>query len=253
MIASSLRIRAVIAPLIPLALSAFAVIALIGLLPCLSGSNPALSVLRAKSAEQEATPEALQTIRSQLGLDQGPIALLWQWWRSLLQGDAGHSWISGKPVLPAMLDAASVSLTLMGAALTLAILVATLLCVSTLRAGLRGKVDSSHGAWAMALTTLAEYLLASLLLSVGAVWLPLFPPYGWHGVPHIVLPALALGVPAGGLLADALRSPFAEPWLITWRMAGVNQFDCAIAVLRRALPALLPQIGLITVGLTGAP
>ncbi|MCW2473754.1 ABC transporter permease subunit [Candidatus Symbiopectobacterium sp. NZEC151] len=255
MMVSPLRIGAVIAPLVSRALSAFAVIALIGLLPWLSGSDPALSVLRAKSAEQEATPEALQAIRSQLGLDQGPLALLWQWWRGILQGDAGHSWISGKPVLPAMVDAAGVSLTLMGAALTLAILVATLLCVSTLRNGLRGKADSSHGAWAMAFTTLPEYLLASLLLMVGAVWLPLFPPYGWHGVQHLVLPALSLGLPAGGLLArllaDALRSTFAEPWLITWRVAGISQFDCAIAVLRRALPALLPQIGFITVGLTG--
>ncbi len=255
MIASPLRFGAVITPLVSRAVSAFAVIALIGLLPWLSGSDPALSVLRAKSAEQEATPEALQAIRSQLGLDQGPIALLWQWWRGILQGDGGHSWISGKPVLPAMLDAVGVSLTLMGAALTLAILVAALLCVSTLRNGLSGKADNSHGAWAMAFTTLPEYLLASLLLVVGAVWLPLFPPYGWHGVQHLVLPALALGLPAGGLLArllaDALRSTFAEPWLITWRVAGVSQFDCAIAVLRRVLPVLLPQIGLITVGLTG--
>ncbi len=154
-----------------------------------------------------------------------------------------------------MLDAAGISLTLMGTALTLVILVARLLCVSTLRHGLSGKVNNSHGAWAMAFTTLPEYLLASLLLLIGAVWLPLFPPYGWHGVQHMVLPALSLGLPAGGLLArllaDALRSTFSEPWLITWRVAGVSQFDCAIAVLRRTLPALLPQIGLITVGLTG--
>ncbi len=71
----------------------------------------------------------------------------------------------------------------------------------------------------------------------------------------MVLPALSLGLPAGGLLArllaDALRSTFSEPWLITWRVAGISQFDCTIAVLRRTLPALLPQIGLITVGLTG--
>lgn len=255
MIAAPLRIGTVIAPLVSRALSAFAVIALIGLLPWLTGSDPALSVLRAKSAEQEATPEALQAIRSQLGLDQGPITLLWQWWHGILQGDAGHSWISGKPVLPAMLDAAGVSLTLMGVALILALLVATLLCVSTLRNGLRGTADGSHGAWAMAFTTLPEYLLASLLLLIGAVWLPLFPPYGWQGIQHMMLPALSLGLPAGGLLArllaDALRSTFAEPWLITWRVAGVSQFDCTIAVLRRALPALLPQIGLITVGLTG--
>lgn len=210
---------AVITPFLSRAMTAFAVIALIGLLPWLSGSDPALSILRAKSAEQEATPETLLAIRTQLGLDQGPAALLWQWWRDMLHGDAGLSWISGKPILPSMLEAAGVSLTLMAAALALATLVAALLCFSTLRNGLRGNTDISHGAWAMALTTLPEYLLASLLLLIGAVWLHLFPPYGWRDMQHMVLPALSLGLPAGGLLArllaDALRTTFTEPWLIT--------------------------------------
>lgn len=231
------------------------IITLIGLLPWLANSDPALSLLRAKSGEQEATPEALNAIRAQLGLDQGPVALLLSWVRGVLHGDAGNSWISGKPVLPGMLDAAGVSLTLMAGAFGIALLVALLLCATTLLAGVRGKTTHSHGAGAMALTTLPEYLLASLLLLVCAVWLRLLPPYGWQDWRHTVLPALSLGLPAGGLLgrllADALRATFAEPWLITWHVAGIRRWHCATAVLRRALPAILPQVGLIMVGLTG--
>ncbi|MGK2889290.1 MAG: hypothetical protein ACSLEN_09800 [Candidatus Malihini olakiniferum] len=88
----------------------------------------------------------------------------------------------------------------------------------------------------MILTTLPKYFLASLLFLVSAVWLHLFPPYGWQSMKHIILPTLSLGLPAGGLLAhlltDELRNTFAEQWLITWYVVG-ELFDCAIAVLCR--------------------
>ena len=35
-----------------------------------------------------------------------------------------------------------------------------------------------------------------MLVVVFAVWLGWFPPYGWQGPRHLVLPALALGLPA---------------------------------------------------------
>ncbi len=70
------------------------------------------------------------------------------------------------------------------------------------------------------------------------------------------LPALALGLPAGGLLgllfSDGLAATLSERWLNTWSLAGISRWHCLLAVLRRTLPALLPQIGLVLVGLTGA-
>ena len=35
-----------------------------------------------------------------------------------------------------------------------------------------------------------------------SVWLGWFPPYGWAGPRHLVLPALALGIPAGAVLGS---------------------------------------------------
>lgn len=45
-----------------------------------------MALLRARSAEQEATPEALAAIRQSLGFDQGPVQLLLHWLSGLLQG-----------------------------------------------------------------------------------------------------------------------------------------------------------------------
>ncbi|ENG6106374.1 ABC transporter permease subunit [Serratia liquefaciens] len=244
--------------LLPLASRLFSLlgmIVLIGLMPWLSGRDPALSLLRARSGEQEATPEALNAIRQQYGLDDGPLLLLGRWFHGVLRGDAGNSWISGRPVLEGMLQATGVSLTLMGYALAVAVVVAILLALPTLWRGLHGENYRPAGVLAVSLTALPEFLLAALLLIVGAVWLQWFPPYGWQSLQHAILPALALGLPAGGLLAlllnDGLAATFSERWLLTWNLAGIARRHCLLAVLRRTLPALLPQIGLVLIGLTG--
>ncbi|MET9579043.1 ABC transporter permease subunit [Streptomyces massasporeus] len=69
------------------------------------------------------------------------------------------------------------------------------------------------------------------------------------------MPALALGVPAGGLLgrlvADALPAVLDERWAELWRGAGMSRARIAGAALRRVLPPLVPQFGMVVVGLTG--
>ena len=171
-----------------------------------------------------ASPGEAERLRAELGLDRGPWAVFADWAGGLLRGDAGSSWISNRPVLPGMLEAMSVSLTLMGFALAVALVVAAAVVAPALRAGLRGAPTRGSGIAAVALTALPEFLLASVVLVVGSVWLGLFPPYGWSGPQYAVLPALALGLPAGGLIgrlmADAVTATFSEKWITTWRLAG---------------------------------
>ncbi|MEV2190872.1 ABC transporter permease subunit [Streptomyces phaeochromogenes] len=229
----------------------------VGLLPWLSGRDPALSVLRARSAEQEPTKEALDSIRRELGLDAGPLAQLGDWLGGVLRGDFGRSWANGSEVLPSVLSSLGVSLTLMGAALTVTLLLACALCAPTLVRGARGTTrgNAGTGAPAAVLAALPEFLLASLLLVTLSVWLGWLPPYGWQGPQNLVLPALALGIPAGGILGrlvdDALPAVFEERWVGLWRSSGCIPAVIGRAALRRAMPAVLPQLGLVAVGLTG--
>ncbi|SMC49820.1 ABC transporter permease subunit [Lentzea albidocapillata] len=229
--------------------------AVVGLLPWLSGRDPALSVLRALSAEQEPTREALDAVRGQLGLDAGPVAMLTRWVLGLLRGDLGRSWINGAEVLPSVLSGLGVSLTLMSAALVVVLVVSSALCLPTLLRGARGDAGATTGGAGAALAALPEFLLAAVLLVSLSVWLGWFPPYGWDGPLHLVLPALALGIPGGAvlgtLLNDALPAVFREPWVAVWRSWGCNRSVLVRGVLRRALPPLLPQAGLAVVGLTG--
>lgn len=242
-------------PLISRLLTLAAIVVLIGLLPWLSGTDPALSLLRARSGDQEASAETLNAIRLSLGLDQGPWHALLHWLGGLLRGDAGISWVSGLPVLPGMLRATGVSLTLMAKSALVAMIIALLLCAGTLKRGLQGGTPRPAGFLAALLTALPEFLLSSLLLIVGAVWLSLFPPYGWMGWHYAVLPSLALGLPAGGylgrLFSDALTGTFNESWLTTWSVLGIKRRHTALAVIMRALPGVMPLTGLVLVALTG--
>lgn len=237
-------------------LSLAGVVVLVAMLPWLSGQDPALALLRARFSEQNPTEETLNAIRESLGLDQGPIVLMFNWLKGLFHGDAGVSWVSGKPLLGDMLQAASVSLTLMGFALGTAFVIALLLCVPTIRRGLRGQAYRSSGILAVTFTALPEFVLASMLLLLGAVWLGWLPTYGWKGISYVVLPALALAIPAGGylgrLLSDTIAQVFTEAWVATWSVAGVSCRHIVVAVVRRALATVLPMIGLTVVSLTGS-
>ncbi|TQM84925.1 peptide/nickel transport system permease protein [Saccharothrix saharensis] len=232
-----------------------AVVAVIGLLPWLSGRDPALSVLRARSAEQEPTAEALGAVRRELGLDAGPVSLFGDWLGGAVRGDLGRSWVGGGEVLPAVLAASGVSLALMGAALVVALVSACALSATAFVRGARGTAGARTGASAAVLAALPEFLVATVLLVVLSVWLGWFPPYGWQGPQHLVLPALALGLPAGGILGrlvdDAVPAVFEERWVSLWRSWGCSPGVLGRAAARRALPAVLPQFGLVAVGLTG--
>nr|WP_163166314.1 ABC transporter permease subunit [Arthrobacter sp. Alg241-R88] len=230
-------------------------VVLVGMMPWLSGRGAEYTILRAKYSDREPTPEALAAIRAELGLEQGPLAMFVSWVQGVFAGDLGISWINSTPVGPGIGAALGVSVTLMGFAIVAAAIIVLLICVPAVRDGLRQRRGQASGALPAALTSLPEFLLSAMLLVVGGVWLQWFPPFGWKGPEHAVLPALALGIPAGGLmgllLSDAIRAAYGEKWVATWRLAGAGRAQLALAVLRRALPAVLPQLGLVLIGLTG--
>ncbi|WP_228004924.1 ABC transporter permease subunit [Amycolatopsis sp. YIM 10] len=233
-----------------------AVLAAVAFLPWLSGTDPALTVLRARSADQAPTPEQLTAVREQLGLDRGPLPHLLHWLGGLPRGDAGTSWVSGTPVLPEVMNALGVSVTLMLATLVVTIAVAALVSTRTLHLGARRLLrEHRTGTGAALLAALPKFLLASLLATVFGVWLGWFPPGGWTGPASMVLPALALGVPSGavigGLLEHALPATFGEPWVRTWHAAGFPPGRIARPALRRALAGVLPQLVPSVVSLVG--
>ncbi|MFI8307260.1 ABC transporter permease subunit [Streptomyces sp. NPDC085927] len=145
----------------------------------------------------------------------------------------------------------------MAVALLVAALTAALVCARTLRLGARRRLGGRRaaGTGSAVLAALPEFLLASVLATVVAVQWGWLPALGWYGPQWTVLPALALGLPAGAvlgrLLDDLLPGAFAEPWALSATARGIPGRRVARQAVRRCLPALLPNLGLFAVGLTG--
>ena len=76
-------------------------VGLVGMLPWLSGKDPALTILRATSSDREPTPEILDSIRTSIGIDGGPLHVIGHWLAGVARGDLGRSWVSGAPRGPA--------------------------------------------------------------------------------------------------------------------------------------------------------
>lgn len=226
-----------------------------GALPWLSRTDPAVAILRARYAELEPTPEALAMVREELGLDRGPVAISLSWWSDVLRGNFGQSWVSGAEVGSGVFQALGVSLTLTAFALLVAFAALIALVSPTSYRVLRGLPQKGSGPMGVALTAMPEFLLASALLVIVGVQLQWLPPYGWTGLDTAILPALALGLPAGGLMgrltADAISGVADEKWVQVWRLGGAHSWTILGGVYRRALTSIIDQLGLVFIGLLG--
>ncbi len=161
----------------------------------------------------QATPEKVEALRRDMGLDQ-PI-----WWRYLgwlghvLQGEFGRSFRTGQTVLQAVAERLPVSLELMLLAQLCALAIGIPLAVAcAVRGG--SAFDRFMTGSAFAMLSVPTFLSAILLIYLFAVelrWLPAtgYVPFGEDPVGNLrcfVLPALTLALVEWPVLMRVLRS-----------------------------------------------
>ncbi len=114
-------------------------------------------------------------------------------------------------------------------------------------AGAGGRFDEAVRAGMSLVLAVPSFLLAALLsagVGLGLGWLPVA---GWGRAAHLVMPALALGIPYAAVIGRIVRASMlealAEPYVRTARAKGLRP---AAVVLRHALrPALVPVVQLL--------
>jgi len=186
-------------------------IVVFGVMEVLPG-DPALLMLG-----MSASPETLEALRQQMGLNDPLIVRYLDWIAGLAVGDFGRSYTYSSPVIDLIAERAIVSLPLAVIALVLSTSIAV--PVGVYAASRRGKFsDTLTMATAQIGVAIPNFWFALLLVYVFAVWLRLvpaggFPGWGagvWPGLKALILPAIALALPQAAILARVTRSALLE-------------------------------------------
>lgn len=161
----------------------------------------------------EATPAQVQALRTELGGDQPLGARFGGWVRDLARGDLGTSLHHDRPVTALVAERVLPTLQLAVSALLVAVAVGLPAGIwASRRPG--SPTDRAVTTLATSATSIASFFLAMVLVLVFAVRLGWLPATG--AVPltedpvghlrHLLLPALALGLPLAGVPARVVRA-----------------------------------------------
>lgn len=203
----------------------------------------------------EASPEEVEELREELGLNLPIVQQFINWGGAVLKGDLGWSVFMKKPVLQAFTEHLGPTLSLAIMAQLFAILVAVPLGVIAARH--RGTaVDQSFMGLALMGISIPSFLLGLfliLLFSVQLQWLPVagYRPLSEGFLEHIrylILPAIALGAMQAALIARMTRSSMLDVlnsnYIKTARSKGVKEGRITFKhALRNAFIPILTVIG----------
>ncbi|HYU20584.1 MAG TPA: ABC transporter permease [Chloroflexota bacterium] len=166
---------------------------------------------------EEASPEARDALRRELGLDQ-PLPIQYAAWLArVLRGDLGRSIRTHQPVSEAILQRLPVTIELSALAMLVSLSIALPAgIVAAVRRNSRADVIST--VFSLLGVSMPNFLLAVLLIFVLSLQLRWLPPIGYvnplqdiaANLKGMIMPALALGTALAAVVARLTRSSLLE-------------------------------------------
>lgn len=210
-----------------------------------------------------ASPEAIDQLEAQLGLDRPLPVQYFDWVGGMLTGDLGRSFRTGESVTDLLVQSLPVSVPLALGGMLLALLVA--LPIGTYAAT---KAGTPVGAFVQMLSQVGiavpvfwAGVLLSLVVGVQLGWLPTggFTPWSQSvgsAVKSLILPALALGGVMAATLSrytrTAVMEVMNEDYVRTARATGMTRRGALLRVgLRNASLPIVTVVGLLAAELIG--
>lgn len=203
-------------------------------------------------------PEQVAVFKATYGLDEP----LWQqyliWLRKALTLDFGVPYSAPEQTVAQLIARTLPYSALVGGlAACLALLLGTALGVLA-AARPHSWLDHSITVWASVVGAVPGFVLAYVLIYLFAVQLRWLPAGGWGGPRHLVLPVIAFGLPAAGMVVRWTRTCMAETLTADFvraaRARGLRERTVLMRhALRNALiPLLTALLPLIPVMMTGS-
>lgn len=205
-----------------------------------------------------ATPENVERINRDLGLDKPLVQQYLIWIGNVLHGDFGRSFALNRPVLDEVLERFQATLVLAGVSLVLCSAIGLLAgVVSAVRQF--GWVDRAITFFVLAGISMPSFWLGLLLIYLFAVHWRILPASGMYAVyggrdlkdllVHLILPATTLAVVAAGVIARLTRGAMLEvlrqDYVRTARAKGLPERRVIYGhAFRAALVSIIPVIGI---------
>lgn len=213
----------------------------------------------------EATPEQVRQLQAELGLDDPLWMRYWDWLTGALSGDFGNSLTSGQAVSGLLGLRMAVSFELVGFAFVICVGLAVPVALLAARKP-GGFADRLSMVVSMTGLSMANYVLALLLVLVFAVQLSLFPAIGFvppsegiaANLQSLTLPAVSIAFPLFAfytrfLRGDLLEQTQGEDYIMTARAKGIGPWPVLLRhAFRNSLFGLLTIVGLNLGTLIGA-
>ena len=207
--------------------------------------DPVMMMLGEASVARAADIEAL---RDQLGFNDPLYVQYWHYFTDLIQGDLGTSMRTRKPVADLIAARLPSTFELTFAGLGFAVLFGTTLGVI---AALKHNswVDHLTVVFALLGVSIPGFWLGLLLIFLFSVTLRWLPVIGTSGFKSLILPAISLGLWAGGTIARLVRSGMLEvmqaDYVRTARAKGLGERRVIIGhALRNALLPVVTMVGI---------
>lgn len=207
----------------------------------------------ALSGGRRLTPDQIETLREEFGLDQSFVGGYIHWLAGTLHFDFGNSLQYGSSVKSLLSSRFGVSAVLIAYSATLTIVIG--LAVALASAARGGAVDRIGLYVSSVASAMPPFVSAVVLLSVFSVKLGWFPAVGGgeglvDRLYHLTLPAVALAIGSFGVLARIGRAAFLEELtrehVEVARSRGVKESEVLRRhVLRNALGPLATLIALL--------
>ncbi len=203
-------------------------------------------------AGRSATPQTVESIRHQLGLDRSIPVQYARYLGNLVQGDMGRSYVQKARVSELIASRLPATLQLMAAAIFFELLIG--LPAGIFAATRRNRPsDKAVMVFSFVGVSAPQFVVGLLLIYVFAYQLELFPLGGYGTIWHVVLPALTLGVTIAGWYSRMSRSSMVDvlrqDYIRTARAKGVTESRVVLVHgLRNAILPIVAMIG-IDIGL----
>ena len=230
----------------------FGLTVIVFLIMALIPGDPATAILGSY-----ATPENVEKLNRDLGLDRPVWEQYVIWLGNMLQGDFGRSYSLNRPVIDEVLERFGATLILAGASLVLCTIFGLLIGIWTAarQYGWTDKILTFVVLIGISIPSFWLGLLLILLFAVHLRWLPasgMWAIYGGGDLPdlltHLALPAFTLAVVATGVIARLTRGAMLEvlrqDFIRTARAKGVSERGVIYRhAFRAAMVSIIPVIG----------